>query len=414
VPRQAPSGDREFGSRVRERRKQLGLSVTELARRVGVSHTTIIGWESAWRMPGPKRMRALADALALSVDDLVGPPRPANLFGQGGQARGADQGPANRAPFPPWGEVRLADVLPVVPIPVLTAIPPMQRGGPAAVEQGEIFVDRSLKADFALRVQTPLVLAGILENDLAICRWMSPEQAVAGILAAVACDDCPSGAIGFLNSRSDGRFAGGVAWELVSGDPAAKALPVRLATARMAAVLRVYRDAPTRAAVDRTLRVAGYRFHGAYLARSADELGRAAGDAIHAGIDRDFLLLLIRGLANAASDARHEVSSTPIQSVAETPSRYDPEVSVPEGPPPFDPEKLWMAAHAGGDTGISGDYVGADDLRERMGEEAWARFIDAVRRAREQRYAGMTPEERAAVWLRASGGGSGEPSADDR
>ena len=60
------------GARIRECRKAAGLSQAELGRRVGVSQQAVGQWEKGVNLPEGARLVAVAEALAVSVDELLG------------------------------------------------------------------------------------------------------------------------------------------------------------------------------------------------------------------------------------------------------------------------------------------------------------------------------------------------------
>jgi len=66
-----PPGDPGFAQRLRELRKQKGLSQTELGERVGVHYTHIGRYERGVSRPGADTLKRLADALGVSGDYLL-------------------------------------------------------------------------------------------------------------------------------------------------------------------------------------------------------------------------------------------------------------------------------------------------------------------------------------------------------
>ena len=60
------------GNRIREARKNLGLSQQAVADKIGVSKVTICWYESGERTPSLEKFLKLAEALNLSLDELVG------------------------------------------------------------------------------------------------------------------------------------------------------------------------------------------------------------------------------------------------------------------------------------------------------------------------------------------------------
>jgi transcriptional regulator with XRE-family HTH domain len=58
--------------RLQRLREAAGLSQSQLARRAGVPVGTLQGWEQARRLPRLEAAVRLADALGISLDELVG------------------------------------------------------------------------------------------------------------------------------------------------------------------------------------------------------------------------------------------------------------------------------------------------------------------------------------------------------
>ena len=56
---------------IRELREALQLSQFQLAIRVGVTPASIHQWEAGKNEPGSARLRALADALGVKMDDIL-------------------------------------------------------------------------------------------------------------------------------------------------------------------------------------------------------------------------------------------------------------------------------------------------------------------------------------------------------
>jgi len=63
----------QLGERIARRRGELGLTQKELAERVGVQRLAIINIESGKAEPGFLRIRSLAEALGVTVDELTAP-----------------------------------------------------------------------------------------------------------------------------------------------------------------------------------------------------------------------------------------------------------------------------------------------------------------------------------------------------
>ena len=75
-----------FGERLAEARSKAGLSQAELADRIGVSQRLITHWERRSVTLKPEHLTALADALNMSSDELLGI-KPAKSSGPKGRAR---------------------------------------------------------------------------------------------------------------------------------------------------------------------------------------------------------------------------------------------------------------------------------------------------------------------------------------
>lgn len=62
----------DIGASIRSFRKAAGLTQPELAKKIGVSHAAISYWENGVNIPNVKDCWKLADALSVSIDELVG------------------------------------------------------------------------------------------------------------------------------------------------------------------------------------------------------------------------------------------------------------------------------------------------------------------------------------------------------
>ena len=60
-----------LGDRVRTYRKAKGLTQEALAKAIGVSKTTITGYELGYREPDVEKIKLLSDALGVTGDDLL-------------------------------------------------------------------------------------------------------------------------------------------------------------------------------------------------------------------------------------------------------------------------------------------------------------------------------------------------------
>ena len=56
---------------IASKRRQLGLSQSDLARMLGVDQTAVHNWEKGKAMPAAKRLPAIAKILNCTVDDLL-------------------------------------------------------------------------------------------------------------------------------------------------------------------------------------------------------------------------------------------------------------------------------------------------------------------------------------------------------
>lgn len=63
--------------KIRELRRASGMTQTMLAERLGVSQSTVCGWETGTNMPMPALLPRLADLFGCTIDALYGrePPR---------------------------------------------------------------------------------------------------------------------------------------------------------------------------------------------------------------------------------------------------------------------------------------------------------------------------------------------------
>ena len=66
-------------------RETAGLSVRELAKQIGESHTNVSYWERSGQIPRSDVLAPMAKALGVSVHELLGEPRPGRLVVPGGR-----------------------------------------------------------------------------------------------------------------------------------------------------------------------------------------------------------------------------------------------------------------------------------------------------------------------------------------
>ena len=60
-----------IGTRIREKRKQLGFTQDELAQRVGVTFQAVSKWENDTSYPDVVLMADIARALEMTVDEII-------------------------------------------------------------------------------------------------------------------------------------------------------------------------------------------------------------------------------------------------------------------------------------------------------------------------------------------------------
>jgi transcriptional regulator with XRE-family HTH domain len=63
-------------SHLRALREGAGLSVRELARQLGIHHTNIVYWEKTGRVAKVELLPQLAEALGVTVEEVLGHPKP--------------------------------------------------------------------------------------------------------------------------------------------------------------------------------------------------------------------------------------------------------------------------------------------------------------------------------------------------
>ena len=72
-------------SNVRRLREAAGLSVRELAKQIGESHTNVSYWERSGQIPRSDVLAPMAKALGVTVHDLLGEPKPSRTATPGGK-----------------------------------------------------------------------------------------------------------------------------------------------------------------------------------------------------------------------------------------------------------------------------------------------------------------------------------------
>ena len=74
-------------SNLRQLREAAGLSVRELARQIGDSPTNVSYWERSGQIPRSDVLAPMAKALGVTVEELLGEPRPKRVVSPGGRSR---------------------------------------------------------------------------------------------------------------------------------------------------------------------------------------------------------------------------------------------------------------------------------------------------------------------------------------
>ena len=66
-------------------RETAGLSLRELARRIGEDHSNVRYWEASGHTPRSDVLIPMAKALGVTVEELLGAPKPKRIIGPGGR-----------------------------------------------------------------------------------------------------------------------------------------------------------------------------------------------------------------------------------------------------------------------------------------------------------------------------------------
>ncbi len=74
-------------SRLRQLREAAGLSLRELARMIGEDHSNVGFWERTGTLPRSNVLVPLAQALGVSVEELLGEEKPKRATAPGGKVR---------------------------------------------------------------------------------------------------------------------------------------------------------------------------------------------------------------------------------------------------------------------------------------------------------------------------------------
>ena len=74
-------------SNLRRLREAAGLSVRELAKQIGQSHTNVSYWERGGQIPRSDVLASMAKALGVAVEELLGEPKPRRVVTPPGKMR---------------------------------------------------------------------------------------------------------------------------------------------------------------------------------------------------------------------------------------------------------------------------------------------------------------------------------------
>lgn len=61
----------KIGGKIKDTRKRVGMTQTEVAEKMGVSYQTVAQWENGLRNPKPESVKRIADALGVGYLDLI-------------------------------------------------------------------------------------------------------------------------------------------------------------------------------------------------------------------------------------------------------------------------------------------------------------------------------------------------------
>lgn len=72
-------------SHLRKLRQKTGISVRELARRIGEQSTNVSYWERTGKLPRSDVLMPMAEALGVSIEELLGEAKPKRVVQPGGR-----------------------------------------------------------------------------------------------------------------------------------------------------------------------------------------------------------------------------------------------------------------------------------------------------------------------------------------
>ena len=78
-------------SRLRQLREAAGLSLRELARQIGEEHSNVRYWEHSGNLPRSNVLVPMANALGVTVEELLGQAKPRRVVSPGGRLNQAFQ-----------------------------------------------------------------------------------------------------------------------------------------------------------------------------------------------------------------------------------------------------------------------------------------------------------------------------------
>ncbi|MBU0678476.1 MAG: helix-turn-helix domain-containing protein [Verrucomicrobia bacterium] len=73
------------GSHLKRLRERAGLSARDLGERIGVRHSNILFWENSGTLPRSNILVSMAQALGVTVEELLGEARPRRVVQPGGK-----------------------------------------------------------------------------------------------------------------------------------------------------------------------------------------------------------------------------------------------------------------------------------------------------------------------------------------
>jgi len=74
-------------ARLKALREAAGLSMRELARQIGEDHSNVRYWETSGNLPRSNVLIPMAKALGVTVEELLGEPKPRRVVTPGGKLR---------------------------------------------------------------------------------------------------------------------------------------------------------------------------------------------------------------------------------------------------------------------------------------------------------------------------------------